>query len=216
MGIALRGFGVRIQPIVEGHGERDAVPVLLRRLIFEAGAVGLKVARPIRQKQNQLLKEDSLKRAVELAKRQDDCGAILVIFDSEDDCPKTLGPKLDGWAKEAARPFPCAVVLAHREYEAWFLAAIESLRGVRGIRPDAEPPRDPEGIRGAKEAVEERMKTGCSYLETGDQAALSERFDFKKAYQGCRSFRRLTKAFGELLAGSGMKSEAWPPADWQA
>ena len=42
------------------------------------------------------------------------------------------------------------VVLAHREFEAWFLAAIESLRGTGGIRADAESHHDPESPREQK------------------------------------------------------------------
>src|SRR2546426_7135782 len=48
------------------------------------------------------------------------------------------------------RSVPCAVVLAHREYEAWFLASLESLRGRRGIRGDAEAHPDPEEPRDRK------------------------------------------------------------------
>jgi hypothetical protein len=38
-----------IQPIVEGHGEVEAVPVLLRRLAAEAGGFDVQVATPRRE-----------------------------------------------------------------------------------------------------------------------------------------------------------------------
>jgi len=40
---------VKIQPIVEGYGEVEAFPVLLRRLRDEAGAYGVDIDTPIRQ-----------------------------------------------------------------------------------------------------------------------------------------------------------------------
>lgn len=59
-----------IQPIVEGHGEVDAVPVLLRRLRDEAGAFDLQIGVPIRHTRAQLVREATLRQAVELARRQ--------------------------------------------------------------------------------------------------------------------------------------------------
>ena len=205
---------MKIQPIVEGHGDVAAVPVLLRRLIAQSGAFDLGVGRPILWKHHHLLRQDSLKKAVRLAKMQGDCAAILVLFEDEDDCPKTLGPKLSDWVRNEAGEVPCAVVLAHREYETWFLAAIESLRGRRGIRLDAEAPPDPEAIRGAKEAIGRQMQKGYTYMETTDQPALSDSLDFREAYSRSRSFRHLVTAFGKLLDGLGKKPQEWPPSNW--
>ena len=205
---------MRIQPIVEGHGEVAAVPVLLRRLRDEAGAYGVEVGRPIRQRRSQLVQEASLKTAVRLARLQQGCDAILILFDADDDCPKTLAPMLDQWARAAASPLPCAVVMATREYEAWYLAAVESLRGKCAIREDAVYPGDPESRRGAKEALEELMGRGQSYHETTDQPALSAWFDMQAAYGRCRSFRRMVKAFGDLARGASVPLGAWPPARW--
>jgi hypothetical protein len=83
-----------MQPIVEGHGELEAVPVLLRRLIAEAAVYTIDVNAPIRSKQSKLLQEDGLRQSVRLALLQDDCRGIIVLFENEDGCPKELGPKL--------------------------------------------------------------------------------------------------------------------------
>ncbi|HRU04178.1 MAG TPA: DUF4276 family protein [Candidatus Brocadiia bacterium] len=203
-----------LQPIVEGYGDVAAVPVLLRRLAEEAGCHQLQVGRPIRQPASKLIKEDSLRRAVQLAKIQPGCAAILILFEHEDGCPKTLGPQLAQWAQAEAAPVPCAVALAHREYEAWFLASVESLRGKRGIREDAPPPPDPESVRGAKEALESLMPPDASYHETVDQPALSALFDMRAAHARSRSFRHLVKVFGELARQAGSVLTAWPPATW--
>jgi hypothetical protein len=207
---------MKIQPIVEGHGEVSAVPVLLRRLIAEAEAYRIKVNPPIRSKQSQLLKQDGLRRWVQLAMKQEDCRGILILFENEDGCPKELGPKLQAWARAESGALPCTVALAHREYEAWFLASVESLRGKRGIRRDAESHPQPESVRDAKGALEERMESGSFYSETADQVALSALFDMKAAYSKSRSFRHLVGALGDLIRRMGENPGAWPPAEWIA
>ncbi len=205
---------MRIQPIVEGDGEISAVPVLLRRLRDECGAYGLEVGSPIKRKRTQLVEKGSLEIAIRLARLQPDCGAILVLLDGDDDCPKELAPRLEEWAKAEARTIPCAVVVAQREYEAWFLATTESLRGKRGIRTDASSHPDPESVRGAKEALEGQMVAGGSYAETADQAALTALFDLGTAHSRSRSFRKMVKSFGFLARGAGATIGSWPPSNW--
>jgi hypothetical protein len=202
---------MKIQPIVEGHGEVSAVPVLMRRLRDQAGVYDIDIGKPIRRKLSELVTREGIQRAVRLAAIQQDCGAILILFDSEDSCPRELAPQLQEWAVMAAGFLPCSVVLAYREYETWFLSAIESLRGQCGIRLNADPPLNPESRRGAKEALERYMPPGCSYHETIDQARLTAHLDLNLAYQRSRSFRKLVKAFG-LMAG--VESGAWPPGHW--
>ena len=203
-----------IQPIVEGHGDVAAFPVLLRRLVEEARAWNVGIGRPIRRRRDQLVRETEVMRAVKLALLQPDCGAVLILFDGNSDCPAKLGPTVQAWAAAAAGGMPCGVVVAHREYEAWFLAAIESLRGQRGVREDAKPHPDPESPRGAKEQLETRMGTGTSYLERTDQPAFSAMFSLSDAYRRSRSFRKLVRSFGLLVRFMGQEIGAWPPAAW--
>ena len=137
------------------------------------------------------------------------------MFDGDKDCPAELASEVQAWAKGACGDVPCEVVLAHREYEAWFLATIESLRGLRGIRHDAEAHPRPEAPRGAKAQLEKRMVVGRKYLETDDQPALSQSFSLPDAYRRCRSFRKLTTAFGTLMRATGQDIGVWPPRDWR-
>ena len=204
-----------IQPIVEGYSEVEAVPVLLRRFIKEASAWDIDIGRPIRRNRNQLIKRPELEIAVGLARIQPGCGAILIMFDGDRDCPAELGPTVQRWAAAVAGGIPCEVVLPHREYEAWFLAAIESLRGQRGIRSDAMLHPEPETPLGAKGQLEARMRTGRSYMETTDQPAFSARFNFAAAHARCRSFRRMARAFGALLRAMGRDVAPWPPPAWR-
>ena len=121
--------------VVEGHGEVEAVPILIRRIAARVDpALSILVRRPLRISRSQIARVGELERAIELAARQvGRQGGILVLIDSDDDCPAELGPELLGRARKARSDLPIGVVLAKREFEGWFLASAESLRGKRGI-----------------------------------------------------------------------------------
>lgn len=206
---------MKVYPIVEGHGEVEAAPVLLRRLIAEANCHHVGVGRPIRRTQSQLHSKEGIQAGVRLALLQPECAAVVILFDSEDDCPKERGAEVRAWAREVADGKPCDVVIAYREYETWFLAAVESLRGNYGIRPDAVAPVNPESRRDAKGALEEFMHPDRAYSETGDQPSMSAVFDLGLAYRRNRSFRKLVKTIGGVLAQLRQPVPTWPPVKWQ-
>lgn len=198
---------MKIKPIVEGHGDVQAVPELLRRLQFDygLGAPAVQIARPIRWNRSYFNSELQVRRAVQLATAEPDCVGILVVIDGDNDCPKTFAAQVAAWARLEACGIPCEVVMAHREYEAWFLPTVESLRGRSGIREDATSEANPELVRGAKEKLETKMHASRSYSETADQVALTCVADFRATYANCRSFRRLVSAFRSLLSSCGVE-----------
>ena len=91
--------------IVEGHGEVQAVPVLLRRLGQQCDPrLSLRIGRPIRTGRYKVVKLGELERTVELAARQlPKPRAILILIDAEDDCPKELAPDLETIISEVIR-----------------------------------------------------------------------------------------------------------------
>ena len=202
-----------IQPIVEGQGEVEAVPILLRRILDVLGIWDVRIAPPLRCARQKIVQEDSLKRMVSFANSGDDIQATLILFDLDDDCARNLIPSIKRWCAEIATDTPCAIVLARREYEAWFLAAIESLRGKRGIVPDAMPEVDPEAKRGAKEALRLRMPKNRAYNETADQPALTAVFDMETAYRQASSFRKLVSELCRILIAMGYQPTI--PDDWK-
>src|SRR4029077_15526776 len=100
------------------------------------------------------------------------------------------------------------------EYEAWFIAALESLRGIRGVRLDATSHATPEALRDCTSALEDRMEVGAFYSPRVDQAALTSHVDLRQTHKSCRSFQRMTRAFGNLAAAAGVELPAWPPEAW--
>jgi hypothetical protein len=190
---------LKVWPIVEGHGEVQAFPVLLRRLRDEAEAFEVDIAKPIRRRRSELVQEEPLRNSVRLAMLNVDCDAVLVLFDGDDDCPARLAPQLLAWMGEEAGDTPCAVAIAHREYEAWFLAALE---------PEFD---GPESVRDAKGALESLVG---GYLPTVDQASHSAGLNLPSAYRRSRSFRHLVGVFDELVRRMGAARKPLPPAEW--
>lgn len=183
-----------VASIVEGDGEVAALPILLRRLSQWRGTTGyVDVLTPIRVYKDRFLnRPEEFSRHLKLAAAKcGDAGWVLVLFDADDDCPAQKGAAVLAQARAIIPHRRVAVVLlANREYEAWFIAAAESLNGFRGFKYlEGKAPADPEGPRNAKGWMRDRMPAG--YGETTDQPAFTARFDLELAHQHSRSFRKL-------------------------
>lgn len=190
-----------VTSVVEGDGEVVALPILLRRMveIIEPGRV-VDVRRPIRVNRGRMLKDGELERYVELAVRQhQQRGAVLVLLDADDDCAAKLGPALQERAQAQRPGSPIAVVLAVREFEAWFLAAAGSLAGRRGLPPDVGSPPSPEQIRDAKGWLQARRTDGLAYAPTVDQPALAAVVDLPTVRANAGSFDKLWREVERLL-----------------
>lgn len=186
--------------VVEGHGEVESVPILIRRVGAECRPpVVPTVERPIRVPASKLRKVDELRRAVELAaRRAGRGGSVLVLLDADDDCPAELGPTM--LSQVAGRDdVQVSVVVAKREYEAWLIGAAESLAGRRGLASDLTSPDDPESIRGAKEWLQARMSEGSTYSPTLDQPRLTAQFDLEAARQRADSFDKFVREIRRLI-----------------
>lgn len=183
-----------IASIVEGDSEVAALPILLRRVgaWLSPEKDFIDIPTPIRVRRDRFLnREDEFRRMLLLAAAKcGESGWILVLLDADDDCPAKLGAKVLEHARSVAPHRRVSVVLANREYEAWFLAAAESLHGHRGFAFDFPKNFDAELPRNAKGWFGERMASG-TYRETTDQAAFSALIDLPQANERSRSFRKL-------------------------
>ncbi|MFJ6623631.1 DUF4276 family protein [Kitasatospora sp. NPDC091335] len=192
-----------IAPIVEGHGEVKAVRDLITRIAMEYCGAWVEVAQPFKLDSNKMRKPDELARALRVqAARVPSRGGVLVLRDGDDkdvDCPVALARSLAP-APELVG-VPVEIVIAHHEYEAWFLASMESLRGHSAVRDDAVSPSEPEAKRDAKRQLEGLMNE--SYKETLHQAKFSALVDLRAAAVSSRSFRRMVHAVESLVGGLG-------------
>lgn len=193
-----------IYPIVEGHGEVKAFPQLLRRIAFElCQRYDVEVLSPHRLPRGRMVAQDArdLHRAVDLGllkiSQVGRFGVILLLLDADDDCPAELGPEL---LERLRRPnAEVSVVVAKREYEAWFLASARSLRAHRHVLDTAIAPAEPEAIRGAKQYLERHILVpGAIYRETVDQPALTARLGLEEA-RAAPSFDKLCREMCRIL-----------------
>ncbi len=194
-----------IVPIVEGDGELQAVPLLLRRVLDHLKENAIQIAAPKKLKRHTI--ESKLPSALKHAANEKDCEAIIVMLDADDDCAQELAARMSWIASQQNITLPVAMVCPNAEYEAWFIASIDAIRGHSiGHRKalfdsTTSCPKDVEGIRDAKGWLSDRMLEGKSYKPTQDQAPLTARIDFDLAAGRSRSFRRLCHAVQEIVDG---------------
>lgn len=192
---------LRVAIIVEGDGEIASVPILLRRVADRLGHhIGVRVVNALRIPANRLIKAGEIERAVELSARKLGLGGgILVLLDSDDECPATTGPSLASRARTARPDVPVALCLAHREYEAWFLASASSLAGKRSLPRELVDHPEPETPRGCKEWLSAQMPSGRAYQEIEDQPAFTATFDLDRARAASSSFDKFWRETESLF-----------------
>lgn len=190
-----------VASIVEGDGEVAALPVLLRRLgEWRTPQVISHILPPIRVRRDRFLNRDEeFRRHLLLAAAKcGDAGWILILLDADDDCPAEMGAKILKRARECVPHRRISVVLAKREFEAWFIAAASSLNGHRGFVYDVNTAMDAETRRDAKGWIKSHRAEGA-YRETTDQPAFAARMDLAAALSGSRSFRKLCDEWDRQL-----------------
>lgn len=192
---------VTIASIVEGDGERFALPKLLHRIAADHGVYNLHAAEPWRTPRSKLIAARGVEKAVDaVATRVRGRGGILVLLDADDDCPAQCGPGLLARTCGARQDMRIRVVLANREYEAWFLAGAASLAGKHEFPSDLRPPDNAERIRGCKEWLTRQRARGHPYKETVDQAPLSSSLDLRLARENSPSFDKFYRDVALLPA----------------
>ena len=196
---------LRVAPIVEGHGEYNAVRTLLERVWCELlGGAFIEVLRPIRRPRSKLVKKDELIKAVKLAALKlhtepisVDPRLILVLIDADTDAPCVKGPELLSYAQDGRRDFDTACVLANVEYETWFVAAADSLRKYLTLPAPDELPEEPEQSRLGKGWVKRHFRG--NYSETIEQPAMTATMDLASCRERSPSFDKLCRDLEQRL-----------------
>jgi Domain of unknown function (DUF4276) len=208
----------RLILFVEGEGEADAVPTLVRRLLTEQGDWYdvLLDDSPFRVGSvDKLVKADfhDWKRFLRASLKRPNVGGVLLILDGDiakvagkDFCAAAVAKSLVGAAMHvgAGETFSVAVVFARQEYETWLIAGVASLAGQRlpdgrlivsnAKAPDGDLELSPRDAKGWLRAIVEG-----GYKPTRDQAALTRLVDLEVIRaRKLRSFRRLESAVSSL------------------
>ena len=162
--------------IVEGHGEVEAAQNLVQRL---AGDLGFHHPWKAPLRWINLHQWESsrggVKNAAEFIRSKSDAGALLLLKDEDDGCPKTLAPETAELLCSLQLPFPVAYVLLCPEYEVLFLPCVNQMGFPGDPVWDAE---SWEARRGVKEWLSSCLPRGRSYKPTVDQLRLTRKIDF--------------------------------------
>jgi hypothetical protein len=192
-----------IIPVVEGPGDVAALPELLGRILLERFnrtdvIVAQGKSRVVTANGRQKL-ESKLENFLQHAQNKPECDAILVLLDADDDCPVNLAQGILKRCEQLGLTSPVEIVCAHREYESWFLASLDTIKGQRGISDTAALSHDAEDVQNPKQWLTNQMPPGRAYKETTHQAPLTQHIDIGMAHNNSRSFRRLCHALELLL-----------------
>ncbi len=213
----------RLVLFVEGEGDQQALPILIRHLLtdYQAWNSIFLDAQPFRvDNLGHFLRRDG-KECIRLfkaaARTRKNLGGILVLLDgdldrikSEPFCAWKAGRYISQFARQAGAGdlFSVASVLMLQEYESWLIGGIDSLQGKTlpdgrlGVRHSTTTiPANPEvAPRNAKGWLGVNMVSG--YKATVDQAPLTSLLieDLNPLRKrGLRSFRRLENALKKLV-----------------
>jgi hypothetical protein len=187
----------KVVPIVEGNGEVDAVPLLLRKLLGEMHRWDVQPARPLNAHgRGNLEKLGGLEKFIRLALKESDC--------AEGDCAKELAKECAECVRAVGVTVPMVIVCAKCEYEAWFLASPETiagkdLKGRPGLPAGIRFAGDTESIQAVKGWLTRHLPKGRAYKETLDQAPMTDLLDTELTKQRSRSFRRLWHAVEQMM-----------------
>ncbi len=185
--------------IVEGHGEIDAIRILLERIGFDIDPeCYIQCAHILRVSKDKLIRPGELERSIEAVGRcSKQIDGIFILIDADTDCPASLGPQLRQRAESVQTNIPKSLVLAKHEYEAWFIASFENIAKFHGIPVISELLNaNPEDVRGAKEWLTKHL--GFKYVETRHQASLTRQFDLTRA-RATLSFDKCYREVQRLL-----------------
>jgi hypothetical protein len=203
----------RLVLLGEGHGETDALPILVRKVLskttaskrvpLEKDLIRLGASRVFRwNKAASQPDYTEWHKGIRLAARRSNGGGVLAVYDGDlksfppgsgtafcaRNAPRSLAAA--AVAEGAGKTFSLAVVFACREYETWLVAGAESLRGRRfrdgrlALPATATiPPGEPESH--GKRWLDRNYP---NYRPTLDQGPLTELLDLalvrtKSSYQ---------------------------------
>ena len=202
--------------VVEGDGEVDSLPLLLRRWTgARGGNLPITFSRPLNALgRGNLLKEDGIERFTALAAKLPGAQGILVLLDAEAPCGSPLARGLAQRVRATEVAVPVAIVAAVPMYEAWLVASASALAG-RAIKGRPALPATvtslpaAESLPNPKRWIVDRLPRSRGYHEPQDQPAVTAWIDLGVVAASCRSFRRLEHALMELSSPASRASRGF-------
>lgn len=183
----------KLQLIVEGFGEVQAAPTLVRNTLFANGIYDCEVLRPHRRCCLPALESNNwtnFDRFLETAFIEG--ASVLWMLDCDDGCPIDWISKIYDHLNGAYLKQPLAIVLWVREFEVLFLYDWQKLVESLGALP-CETVANPEAIRGVKGFIDRHLPNGIIYKETTHQNSITAMLDINQLRSN-RSFQHFERA----------------------
>ena len=174
--------------VVEGPGDRGAVPVLLRNYLHSVSSFRDVFSKPVTLKgKGAATRPNGIEGFVQAAARPG-ATAVMVFLDADKDDPRVLGPQLLARATPIVH-VPVSVCVAEVDFEDWLYGSIETLAlGVTDFDPTA---------RGKAEIV--RSLRPEAYSRTVWQPKLASRVDATSSRSRNRSLDRALTRLDQLV-----------------
>ena len=190
----------KIALILEGKGDVSAAPSLIAKASKAFGGLAVASDPPIRGGEaRKLRREGELERLLRMAASRDDATDVLVLVDLDDDCPVEFHAEFVERSKAVVDQYgkPIHICFCLKEYEAWFLADLDSLKVAFPDYGWGDATfNKPEQVRGAKEALGRSCQKG--YKQMRDQLTFTKKIDVFRVALASRSFRKLVKSLTGL------------------
>ena len=173
--------------VVEGAGEREAVPVLLRNHMATTSDFADILGKPIPTNgKGNVSRDGGIEGFVATAAARPGCRAVMCFFDADKECAATVGPE---WLARAATVtgVPVVVVLAEPNFEQWLYASVETL----GLDAGYD-----EGRSGSSSIV--AALKPVKYVKPTWQPRLTHRMDLSIAASRDKSLARALERFDGL------------------
>lgn len=192
----------KIHLIVEGHGDKEAIPVLARRLLDDHEMHDVSVTSP--QMSGDLGK--SIKRFDDFIRYalKNQC-PILWVLDCDDKqngqrgCPVNHAKQFRRMLEELGEiRQPVEFAFFVHEFESLFLAEQQALKAYYKIPRDRPFPAGISEKRDAKGEISRMLPKGRTYKETIDQAKIAARLDLEICRRHSRDFRHFESALKRL------------------
>lgn len=176
--------------VVEGPGDKEAFPILLRKYLHSVGRYEDLLGKPVPLKgKGSATRANNGLEGYVLAAARPGCCAVLVLVDADKDASCVLGPELLARA-QAVTAVPVVVIVAERDFEDWIYTAVEHLDLGEAAWNSSE--------RG-KNAIESLLAPE-KYVKSTMQARLTQRMDLDVARTRSTSLNRLFNKIDEILA----------------
>ncbi len=201
--------------ILEGPGDKEAVPTIIREILYQNDVYDL-VVQPhpiINQNIPKLWRPGELERFASYGLRRE-ADSLLIILDADESCPKDVALDFGKRLKALDVAKKVGIAILRSEFEVFFLFSLLSIANrytdYGWKLEEWNPDQDFETVVGAKGLLTRLMKRGRSYKETRDQAKFCSALDFDILREQSRSFRHLESMLIWLVRDSEAHDNIYP------